>query len=130
MAEAAKKIYLENEELTEVELDPKVSPEVLFGQATLESTESVQRPLNQVGQRLGELVASTKQSAAEALQDARERGNAVYQRASLKAQELTRDVRDRAVQFKEERPIVLLAIVACTAFVLGFITRIGRSRHA
>jgi len=60
---------------------------------------------------------------------ARARGGVAYQHFSSVARNLARRAQARAAQIKKHQPVQLLAVVTGSAFVLGVVIRIWRSRH-
>ena len=60
---------------------------------------------------------------------ARARGGVAYRHFSATARNLARQAQARAAQIKKDQPVQLLAVVTGSAFVLGVIARIWRSRH-
>lgn len=128
MAHGARKFYTDDEAIAAGGNIP-TTPVVPSWQEMEARNAGSETCVAEVRHRTSNLVDSAMQSIAEAYRLALGRGNAVYHDVSLATLNLTRGARDRALQFKREKPFTLLALVAGAALVLGFIARIGRSRH-
>ena len=76
--------------------------------------------------RTTEFLVATTQSV---YRQARARGGVAYRHFSATARNLARQAQARAAQIRKHQPVQLLAAVASSAFVLGVITGIWRSRH-
>lgn len=77
-----------------------------------------------------ELLWSTTQSVGSLFRQAWERGDDACRNLSSSVGKLTGRLQGRAQRIKEDQPLRLVAVVACTALALGIVTRVWRSsRH-
>jgi len=102
----------------------------LAGAQEIEELGAPQSPIRDGKRRVSDVVMATKQSLAEVYQKTRQRSIATYTNLFSSSRDLTRRVKVRASQIKQERPLQLLAVIAGAAFVLGIVTRVWRSRQS
>jgi hypothetical protein len=90
---------------------------------------AIPRALQDGIRRATHVVTDAKQSVGHTFRTARDRATDAYSDLSYNSRYLSRHLRDRATQLKEERPLPLLAVIAASAFVVGIFVRVWRSRR-
>ena|SRR5438270_11304785 len=124
MAQTAKKLHNADE--------ARVPGRVVSMRGTsVHSVTTPEQALERLGgeRRTTDFLVPTTQSLDKVYRRARARGGVAYQHFSSAARNLARRAQARAAQIKKHQPVQLLAVVTGSAFVLGVIARIWRSRH-
>jgi hypothetical protein len=86
-------------------------------------TETFRHPVHQGRVAVAEWMDKTETETTDLSDNA-------YRRAAQRTDALMTEARDQGRRMKDERPLALLAWLAGTAFVLGIVVRIWRSRHS
>jgi hypothetical protein len=131
MAQAAKVMVREESETLGSVVPMRAGP--LRTATELEPKEWNSTPrsvrLDEGTQRATSALLSAKQSVGELFRNVRRSASRAYGNISSASRDLTTRFRRRSEQIKEDNPLQLLAVIAGSAFVLGVVTRIWRSRH-
>jgi ElaB/YqjD/DUF883 family membrane-anchored ribosome-binding protein len=110
--------------------DPKVVPIHPPEPSAIAMLPVEKSELEEYGHRAGELLGEATERISRAYSHTWLRLSDTYAEIAFRAREIASSSRIRVEQFKEERPLQLLGIIAGMAFAAGVAVRVWRSRRS